>query len=165
MIFFFFFRCPECVYWDRFLVILIQGAFNAASVKGTFSLSLAFPLVGCQRIVEQPAHKTICAWPKMVVILQHLGHFTSMKIGEFRAPHQALLMFPLLLWRGMNEILCERLVLVGRLSLPERLIEFFSLLLLFCILSLLISVLILYNFFISVFYLNSFLNSYHLLIN
>lgn len=64
--FFFFFRCPECVYWDRFLVILIQGAFNAASVKGTFSLSLAFPLVGCQRIVEQPAHKTICAWPKMV---------------------------------------------------------------------------------------------------
>lgn len=66
-------------------------------------------------------------------------------------------MFPLLLWRGMNEILCERLVLVEVVT-SERplnsLARFFS----FCILSLLISVLILYNFFISVFYLNSFLD-------
>ena len=37
------------------------------------------------------------------------------------ALHQALLLvFPLLLWRGMKDNLCERHVLVGRSSPPER---------------------------------------------
>jgi hypothetical protein len=35
--------------------------------------------------------------------------------------HQALLLvFPLLLWRGMKKILCERHVLARRFSPPER---------------------------------------------
>lgn len=46
-------------------------------------------------------------------------HVHKVGIG---ALHQALfLVFPLLLfWRGMKEILCERHVLVGRSSPPER---------------------------------------------
>ena len=46
-------------------------------------------------------------------------HIHKVGIG---ALHQALfLVFPLfLLWRGMKEILCERHVLVGRSSPPER---------------------------------------------
>ena len=37
------------------------------------------------------------------------------------ALHQALLLvFPLLFWRGMKKILCERHVLVRRSSPPER---------------------------------------------
>ena len=36
------------------------------------------------------------------------------------ALHQALLVFPLLFWRGMKKILCERHVLMRRSSPPER---------------------------------------------
>ena len=43
------------------------------------------------------------------------------------ALHQALLVFPLLLfWRGMKKIFCERHVLVRRSSPPERLIPDFN---------------------------------------
>lgn len=43
------------------------------------------------------------------------------------ALHQELLpVFPLLFWRGMKEVLSERRVLVGRQSLPERLISIFE---------------------------------------
>ena len=41
------------------------------------------------------------------------------------ALHQALLVFPLLFWRGMKKILCERHVLVRRSSPPERLFSVF----------------------------------------
>ena len=45
-------------------------------------------------------------------------HIHEVGIG---ALHQVLLVFPLLLfWRGMKEILCERHVVVGRSSPPER---------------------------------------------
>lgn len=44
------------------------------------SVSLAFPPVGWQRTVEQPAQiTTVCAWEKTVVIVKQPGHLTSMK--------------------------------------------------------------------------------------
>ena len=45
-------------------------------------------------------------------------HIHEVGIGALQ--QVLLLVFPLLLWRGMREILCKRHVLVGRLSLPER---------------------------------------------
>lgn len=43
-------------------------------------MSLAFPPVGWQRTVEQPAQMTtVCAWEKTVVIVKQPGHLTSMK--------------------------------------------------------------------------------------
>ena len=47
------------------------------------------------------------------------------------ALHQALFVFPLLFWRGMKEILCERHVLLGRSSLPEGDVDGLMLVLLF----------------------------------
>ena len=45
------------------------------------------------------------------------------------ALHQVLLLvFPLLFWRGMKQILCERHILVGKLSLPESLVLIFKML-------------------------------------
>lgn len=44
------------------------------------SVSLAFPPVGWQRTVEQPAQMTtVCAWEKTVVMVKQPGHLTSMK--------------------------------------------------------------------------------------
>lgn len=40
----------------------------------------AFPPVGWQRTVEQPAQMTtVCAWEKTVVMVKQPGHLTSMK--------------------------------------------------------------------------------------
>ena len=53
--------------------------------------------------------------------------FYIQEIG-IRALYQALLLvFPLLFWRGMKEILCERHALMGRVSLPVRLNVFLTL--------------------------------------
>ena len=44
------------------------------------SVSLAFPPVGWQRTVEQPAQiTTVCACEKTVVMVKQPGHLTSMK--------------------------------------------------------------------------------------
>ena len=76
----FFFLSKTCLLgW--FPVHLDTGCFWCCfCLKEHPSVSLAFPPVGWQRTVEQPTHKTtVCAWLKTVVILEHPGHFTSMK--------------------------------------------------------------------------------------
>ena len=60
------------------------------------------------------------------VILQHPGHFTPMK-QELGLCTRRLFLLPLLFWRGMKEILCERHALMGRVSLPVRLNVFLTL--------------------------------------
>mgnify|MGYP007134404792 CR=1 FL=1 len=76
-----------------------------------------FSSVGWLRTVEQPAHKAVCSWLEMVVVSWAL-HIHEMGTG---APHQALLVCPLLLfWRGMEGIVCERHILVGKSSPPEH---------------------------------------------
>ena len=51
------------------------------------------------------------------VIASWAFHIHEIGIGALQ---QALLMFPVLFWRGIKEILWERHVLMGRSSLPER---------------------------------------------
>ena len=77
-----------------------------------------FSSVGRPRPVEQPAHKAVCAWLEMVEVSWAL-HTHRMATG---APHQALLLVcPLLLfWRGMEGIIRERHVLVGKSSPLEH---------------------------------------------
>ena len=74
--------------------------------EGTSSVRFALPPVGWQRTVEQLTHKTTCAcWLKMANIFVASWAFHIHEVGT-GALHQALLVFPLLFWRGMKEILC-----------------------------------------------------------
>ena len=82
------------------------------------SVSLAFSPVGWQRRAEQLTHKTTLCMAKDSDDFIAFWAFHIHEKGT-GALHQALLVFPLLFWRGMKEILCERHVLVGRSSLLE----------------------------------------------
>lgn len=76
-----FFYLAKICFLGQFPTHLDSGCFQYCfGLQEHPSVSLAFPPVGWQRRGEQPTHKTtICAWLKMVLILQHAGHFMSMK--------------------------------------------------------------------------------------
>lgn len=108
---------PHCVYRDGFPLILIQGTVGAASgLKEHDSGSCS----SC-RLADNRAANTLhygVAEGGDDCVLSWAFHIHGIGTG---APCQALLLgFPLLLWRGMKENLCERHVLVGRSSPPER---------------------------------------------
>lgn len=101
----------KCVYWDSSSLILIQGAFSAA--KGAFFCK---PCSSWRLTEDSGAANTknyhLCmANDGDDFVASSAFHIHEVGIG---ALHQALLVFPLLFWRGMQEILSERHVLVGK---------------------------------------------------
>jgi len=113
---------PKYVYWDGFPFILMPH------LKEHPSVSLTFPPIVWQRTVEQPTQKHSLYLAKDSGDFIASWSFQIHEIGIWAQHLAALLVFPLLFWRGMKQILCERHILVGKLSLPERLVLIFKML-------------------------------------
>ena len=114
---------PKRVYWDGFPFVLIQGTFSAASVKGT---SFCKPWFSSCRLAEDSRAANTQNY-YCLCMAKDGGDFIASKafyIHEIGigALHQVLLLVFLLLlfWRGMEGIVCERHILVGKSSPPEH---------------------------------------------
>ena len=112
----------KCVYWNGSHSSRIRCFSVLLPPEGASFCQSCFP--ACRLTEDSGAADTqdyrLCmAEDRGDFIASWALHIHKVGIG---ALHQALfLVFPLfLLWRGMKEILCERHVLVGRSSPPER---------------------------------------------
>ena len=111
--------CPNCVYGDGLPPILIQGTFSVASgLKEHPSVSFSFCRLADGRAANTHSYCWCVAGDGGDCALSWAFH--THEIGTGALCQALLLVFPLLLWRGMKDNLCERHVLVGRSSPPER---------------------------------------------
>lgn len=108
--------CPNCVYGDGFPPILIQDTFSAASgLKEHPSVSFAScRLAEDSRTANTQNYYLCVAGDGGDCALSWAFH--THEIGTGALCQAPLLVFPLLLWRGMKDTLCERHVLVRRSS-------------------------------------------------
>ena len=121
LFFIFLFLYPKLVYWDGLPFILIQRTLvlllseRASFCKPCFS--------SCRLAEDSRAANTqnycLCMAKDGGDFIASWAFYIH-EIGIGALHHMLLLVFPLLFWRGMQKILCERHVLVRRSSPLER---------------------------------------------